>query len=134
MSKYTKTNRGRYAPAPDSLPEEMHYADTGCEASASCLKCPLPMCKFDDPAWYQAHKTRERDMEVVAAFREEGLRVFEVARPPRHQRADGEPRAPQDGVRSGGASGLIRRPRRQQRRQHEQHEKAAGLRSPAAFA
>ncbi len=79
MSKYTKTNRGRYAPAPDSLPEEMHYADTGCEASASCLKCPLPMCKFDDPAWYQAHKTRERDMEVVAAFREEGLRVFEVA-------------------------------------------------------
>lgn len=79
MSKSAKTNRGRYAPMPDGLPEQMHYADTGCEASLSCLMCPLPMCKFDDPAWYQEHKRRERDKEVVAAFREDGLHVFEVA-------------------------------------------------------
>lgn len=80
MSNHTKkTTRGRCATAPDSLPEQMHYADTGCEASASCLTCPLPMCKFDDPAWYHAYKTRERDREVAAAFREEGLAAFEVA-------------------------------------------------------
>ena len=79
MSKRAKTTRERGATAPDCLPEQMHYADTGCEAAVSCLMCPLPMCKFDDPAWYHAYKTRERDKEVAAAFRDEGLAVFEVA-------------------------------------------------------
>jgi hypothetical protein len=23
--------------------------DTGCDASPSCLRCPLPRCKFDEP-------------------------------------------------------------------------------------
>ena len=25
------------------------YKDTGCEVSSSCLRCPLPMCKYDTP-------------------------------------------------------------------------------------
>ena len=79
MSMYTKSRRRRDEPAVDGLPEQMHYADTGCEASMSCLECPLPRCKFDDPAWYQAYKLRERDEEIAWAYQYEHLHVFEVA-------------------------------------------------------
>ena len=41
MSIYTKPRNRREEPALDRLPEQMHYADTGCEASMSCLECPL---------------------------------------------------------------------------------------------
>jgi hypothetical protein len=29
------------------------FRDTGCEMSPSCLSCPLPICKHDDPKWAQ---------------------------------------------------------------------------------
>ncbi len=29
--------------------EEDFVADDGCEYSSSCLQCPLPACKYDDP-------------------------------------------------------------------------------------
>jgi hypothetical protein len=64
----------------DGLPEQTHYADNGCEVSSSCLHCPLPKCKYDDPAWYQAYRRQARDLQVAAAYREEGLSVFQVAR------------------------------------------------------
>lgn len=79
MSMYTKTRRRREEPAVDALPEQMHYADTGCEASMSCLECPLPRCKFDDPAWYQAYKLRERDEEIAWTYQYENLHIYEVA-------------------------------------------------------
>lgn len=79
MSSYTKSHRRRHEPALDGLPEHMHYVDRGCDVSASCLQCPLPQCRFDDPAWYQAYKREARDKEVLAAC-EDGLSVFEVAR------------------------------------------------------
>ena len=81
MRNYTKTSyRRRNAPWLDGLPEQMHYADTGCEVSPSCLTCTLPQCKFDDPAWYQALRRQGRDLELQAAHEQEGLSVFEVAR------------------------------------------------------
>ncbi len=64
----------------DALPEQTHYSDNGCEVSASCLECPLPKCKYDDPAWYQAYRRQGRDLQVLSAYREERLSVFEVAR------------------------------------------------------
>lgn len=79
MSIYTKPKRRRNGPADDGLPEQMRYMDTGCEASMSCLECPLPRCRFDDPAWYHAYKLRERDEEMVWAYRYENLHAFEVA-------------------------------------------------------
>ena len=79
MSIYTKSGRKRDEPFMDGLPEQMRYADTGCEVSMSCLDCPLPRCRFDDPAWYQAYKIRERDEEIAWAYRYENLHVFEVA-------------------------------------------------------
>ncbi len=40
----------------DAVPEFFHYEDTGCEVSLSCLNCPLPQCKYDDPAWFQRYQ------------------------------------------------------------------------------
>ncbi len=80
MTSSTKPLRRKHEPVLDGLPEQTHYLDTGCEASASCLTCPLPQCKFDDPIWYQAYKREGRDTEVLAAYTDEGLSVFEVAR------------------------------------------------------
>ncbi len=79
MSIYTNPRDRRYEPAMDGLPEQIRYADTGCEASMSCLECPLPRCRFDDPAWYQAYKLRERDEEIAWACQYENLQAFEVA-------------------------------------------------------
>ena len=79
MSSYTKPRRRRLGPPMDALPEQMHYIDTGCEASMSCLECPLPRCKFDDPVWYQAYRRRERDEEIASACIYENLQAFEAA-------------------------------------------------------
>ncbi len=56
-----------------------HYGDKGCEESPTCLTCPLPICKYDDPA---AHKRRNRirkiDGPVMEALKS-GLTIDEVA-------------------------------------------------------
>ena len=79
MPNYTRSHRRRHEPVLDGLPELMHYADNGCEVSLSCLRCPLPQCKFDDPAWYQARRRQGRDMQVLTVYKEERLSVFQVA-------------------------------------------------------
>ena len=79
MYSATKARR-RDEPMLDRLPELTHYADTGCEAAASCLACPLPQCKFDDPTWYQAYKRADRDRELISVYEQEGLHVIEIAR------------------------------------------------------
>ena len=63
----------------DVLPERFPYRDDGCEVSVSCLRCPLPQCKYDDPGWLRREKRRERDQEVVTTLREQGLSVAEAA-------------------------------------------------------
>jgi len=49
------------------------FDDTGCGASPSCLKCPLPQCRYDDPHWRAKLRQAERqqqDQELVAALRD----------------------------------------------------------------
>lgn len=62
----------------DTLPENTHYRDDGCDVANSCLLCPLPVCKFDDPGWLQRENRRDRDTEVLR-LRREGLSVSEIA-------------------------------------------------------
>jgi hypothetical protein len=81
VRNYTRSHRRRYEPIIDGLPEQMHYVDTGCEVAMSCLACPLPRCKFDDPAWYQAYRRQGRDIEVLDACRTEGLSVTLQGKP-----------------------------------------------------
>ena len=66
-------------PVLDAVPEYYHYEDTGCEVSPSCLNCPLPQCKYDDPGWFQKHRRIARDLRVWSTMRSEGLSVEEVA-------------------------------------------------------
>jgi hypothetical protein len=30
------------------LPEQVDYTDTGCDLQPRCLRCALPMCRYDD--------------------------------------------------------------------------------------
>ena len=63
----------------DAAPEFYHYEDTGCEVSLSCLNCPLPQCKYDDPAWFQRHQRLSKDLRVLTAMQSEALTVEEAA-------------------------------------------------------
>ncbi len=63
----------------DMLPERFPYRDDGCEIYPSCLRCPLPQCKYDDPGWLQREKRRERDQNIVEAVRRDGASISEVA-------------------------------------------------------
>ena len=42
------------------------YQDTGCEVSATCLACPLALCKFDDMDGFRAWKQRQNDLRILA--------------------------------------------------------------------
>jgi hypothetical protein len=67
------------SPPVDAVPEFYQYEDTGCEVSQSCLNCPLPQCKYDDPLWYQKHRRLAKDLKVLSVMRIEGLSVEEAA-------------------------------------------------------
>ena len=67
------------SPVLDAVPEYFHYEDTGCEVSSSCLNCPLPQCKYDDPGWFQRNRRIARDMKVWTTMRSESLTVDEAA-------------------------------------------------------
>ena len=55
-----------------------HPADDGCEFSASCLTCPLPECKWDDPTITRTFMAVARALEVRQLIRE-GLSSEEIA-------------------------------------------------------
>ncbi len=63
----------------DAVPEFFHYEDTGCEVSLSCLNCPLPQCKYDDPAWFQRYQRFSKDLIVLTAMQSDNLTVDEAA-------------------------------------------------------
>ena len=49
--------------------ETMAWADTGCAVSTSCLQCPLPLCKHDDPEWYTAYAEIARHKPLIDELR-----------------------------------------------------------------
>ena len=51
------------------LPEHYHYRDTGCNVSPSCLSCPLPRCKYDDPAEYHRVQYEQRFRQILQVQR-----------------------------------------------------------------
>jgi len=59
--------------------DEFLYADTGCVAAPSCLTCPLPQCRHDDPIGYMTWKRQRKDKLVVATMAQEGLTFEETA-------------------------------------------------------
>ncbi len=58
-----------YGTGVDRIPEEIAWPDDGCEVSPHCLTCPLPQCKYDDPAAYRRLRTQQRDTSIATARR-----------------------------------------------------------------
>jgi hypothetical protein len=63
----------------DTLPENTRYKDDGCDASLTCLECPLPLCKYDDPGWLQRENRRTRDDEIFH-LRSQQVAVTEISK------------------------------------------------------
>ena len=66
-------------PQTDTVPEFYPYEDTGCEVASSCLNCPLPQCRYDDPVWYQKNRRLAKDFQVFYIIKNERLTVEEAA-------------------------------------------------------
>ena len=66
-------------PQLDAVPDLYAYEDTGCEVASSCLNCPLPQCKYDDPVWYQMNRRLAKDLRVFTTMQMEQLTVEETA-------------------------------------------------------
>ena len=63
----------------DTLPENTRYKDEGCDASLTCLECPLSLCKYDDPGWLQRESRRTRDDEIFR-LRSQKVAVTEISK------------------------------------------------------
>ena len=71
-------------PTMDMLPEHFPYRDDGCDVSSSCLRCPLPRCKYDSDEsgnvnWLQRERKAKRDQQVLRVRRKEGVTIVEIA-------------------------------------------------------
>ena len=62
-----------------TVQDNINHQDSGCEVSPSCLSCPLPKCKYDDPVWYQQYQQAQVDLRVMETIRAEGLTVKQAA-------------------------------------------------------
>lgn len=67
-------------PRRDALPENTHYADTGCDLHSSCLTCPLARCRYDEPGGARRLLSTNRDSEVLMLQRHGGLTIDGIAR------------------------------------------------------
>ncbi len=63
----------------DALPEHTHYRDEGCDIHPSCLTCPLPRCRYDEPGGIRALLGAYRD-RMIAQMRQQGMGIDELAR------------------------------------------------------
>jgi hypothetical protein len=62
----------------DALPEFTRYRDSGCDVQPSCLTCPLPRCRYEEPGGLRALLNKTRDEQIVAR-RATGIPVAELA-------------------------------------------------------
>lgn len=74
--------RAARAPKPrvrtDSLPEFTRYRDDGCDISESCLDCPLPRCRYEEPGGLRALLNEQRDRQILT-LRLKGVPVDKLA-------------------------------------------------------
>jgi hypothetical protein len=66
-------------PKLDLPPEYYRYLDEGCELAASCLKCPFPVCIYEQPRGKQSWLKRQRYKQIVKLFAQ-GKRIKEIAK------------------------------------------------------
>ena len=71
------------APSPkrvraDALPEFTRYRDDGCDIHPTCLSCPLPRCRYEEPGGLRALLNAYRDRQIVR-LRLKGVPVDDLA-------------------------------------------------------
>lgn len=64
----------------DTLPEGINYSDTGCAVAPACLECPLPTCKFDDPAATVARRVTAQHEAIVRLYKSTDWSKIELAK------------------------------------------------------
>lgn len=64
----------------DALPEHVDYRDRGCDLFPSCLSCPLPRCRYDEPGGVRAMLNRVRDREIRRMRFDDGVPINEIGR------------------------------------------------------
>lgn len=62
----------------DTLPEYAMYRDDGCDIHESCLTCPLPRCRYEEPGGLRTLLNELRDSQMVR-MREKGATIGELA-------------------------------------------------------
>src|SRR6185503_20143424 len=63
----------------DALPEYVDYTDTGCDLYPSCLRCPLPRCRYEEPGGAAAILRGGRDASILRAAEQDGVDVDQLA-------------------------------------------------------
>ncbi len=63
----------------DALPEYTDYADRGCDLYPSCLNCPLPRCRYEDPGGAAAMLRTGRDASIQRLASQDGMDVERLA-------------------------------------------------------
>jgi hypothetical protein len=66
-------------PRIDALPEHLHYTDTGCDLYPSCLRCPLPRCRYDEPGGAGRMLRGGRDAAILRVAHEPGMTIERLA-------------------------------------------------------
>ena len=64
----------------DALPEHGDFRDSGCDLYASCLRCPLPQCRYEVSGGATALLRSGRDASILAAAGRSGTTVDDLAR------------------------------------------------------
>ncbi len=62
----------------DALPEFTRYRDDGCDVHPTCLSCPLPRCRYEEPGGLRALLNEYRDRQIIR-LRRKGVPVEELA-------------------------------------------------------
>ena len=62
----------------DSLPEYTRYRDDGCNIHPTCLTCPLPRCRYEEPGGLRAILNAQRDRQIMR-LRVRGVPVGDLA-------------------------------------------------------
>ena len=61
------------------LPEEWDYPDRGCELWPSCLECPYPHCRYDQPGGINSSVREARNSEIQRLRCKGGMTIAELA-------------------------------------------------------
>ena len=63
----------------DALPEYTDYGDHGCDLYPSCLRCPLPRCRYDDPGGAGAMLRTGRDAAIQRLSEHDAVPIDRLA-------------------------------------------------------